>query len=54
MRLCDRCDILCVICERCGLKEEVVTKIERYMLRWIGRMERVNESCLTKVKYRAD
>ncbi|GBP20184.1 hypothetical protein EVAR_82057_1 [Eumeta japonica] len=47
-----RCD-LCVVCgvslkdrcrnsdvwERCGLKEDVVTGVERGMIRWFGRLE---------------
>ncbi|GBP32165.1 hypothetical protein EVAR_80933_1 [Eumeta japonica] len=34
--------------ERCGLKENVVTRVEGGMLRWFGHLERVNESKLTK------
>ncbi|GBP63959.1 hypothetical protein EVAR_25110_1 [Eumeta japonica] len=52
---CDRC-VVSVEClgktddirERCGLKEEVVTRVERGMLRWFGHLERMNESRLTK------
>ncbi|GBP39596.1 hypothetical protein EVAR_26679_1 [Eumeta japonica] len=34
--------------ERCGLKEDVVTRAERGMLRWFGHLERMDESGLTK------
>ncbi|GBP23536.1 hypothetical protein EVAR_12817_1 [Eumeta japonica] len=37
-----------------GLKEDVVTKVERSMLRWFGHLERMNESGLTKQIYRAN
>ncbi|GBP36261.1 hypothetical protein EVAR_85509_1 [Eumeta japonica] len=40
--------------ERCGLKEDVVTGVERGMLRWFARLERVNKSSLTKQIYRAN
>ncbi|GBP70680.1 hypothetical protein EVAR_88855_1 [Eumeta japonica] len=40
--------------ERCGLKEDVVTRVERGMLRWFGHLERMNESRLTKQIYRAN
>ncbi|GBP05451.1 hypothetical protein EVAR_2978_1 [Eumeta japonica] len=40
--------------ERCDLKEDVVTRVERSMLRWFGRRERMNESRLTKEMYRAN
>ncbi|GBP79902.1 hypothetical protein EVAR_63339_1 [Eumeta japonica] len=32
--------------EQCDLKEDVVTRVERSMLRWFGHMERMNESKL--------
>ncbi|GBP26008.1 hypothetical protein EVAR_84568_1 [Eumeta japonica] len=55
---CDRC-VVCVVSrkgrcrnsdfrERCGLKEDVVTRGEGGMLRWFGHLERMNESRLTK------
>ncbi|GBP60318.1 hypothetical protein EVAR_26730_1 [Eumeta japonica] len=40
--------------ERCGLKEEVVTGVERGMLLWFGHLERMKESGLTKQIYRAN
>ncbi|GBP13915.1 Nose resistant to fluoxetine protein 6 [Eumeta japonica] len=40
--------------ERCGLKKDVVTGIERGMLRWFGHLERTNETRLTKQVYRAN
>ncbi|GBP77516.1 hypothetical protein EVAR_98969_1 [Eumeta japonica] len=40
--------------ERCGLKEDVVARAERGMLRWFGHLERVNESRLTKQIYRVN
>ncbi|GBP27574.1 hypothetical protein EVAR_18769_1 [Eumeta japonica] len=40
--------------ERCGLKENVVTRVERGMLWWLGPLERMNESRLTKQIYRAN
>ena len=39
--------------KRCGLKEDVVTKIEKSMLRWFGHVERMNEERLTKKVYKA-
>ena len=42
-----------LIRERCGLKDDVVTKIEKGMLRWFGHVERLNESRLTKEIHRA-
>jgi hypothetical protein len=36
-----------VIRKECGVKEDVVTKIEKYMLRWFGHVERM-EWILTK------
>ncbi|GBP00417.1 hypothetical protein EVAR_972_1 [Eumeta japonica] len=38
--------------KRCGLKEDVVTRIEKGMLRWFGHLERMNEYRLTKKIYR--
>jgi hypothetical protein len=32
-----------VIREKCGVKEDVVTKIEKNMLRWFGHVERMDE-----------
>ncbi|GBP73937.1 hypothetical protein EVAR_56094_1 [Eumeta japonica] len=40
--------------ERCDLKEDVATRVERGMLRWFGHLERVNESRPTKQIYRAN
>ncbi|GBP79693.1 hypothetical protein EVAR_55829_1 [Eumeta japonica] len=40
--------------ERCGLKEGVVTRVERGMLRWFDSLERMKESRLTKQIYRAN
>jgi hypothetical protein len=34
--------------EECDVKEDVVTKIEKNMLRWFGHVERIDESRLTK------
>jgi hypothetical protein len=43
-----------VIREECGVKEDVVTKIEKNMLRWFGHVERVDERRLSKEIYEAD
>ncbi|KAI5635653.1 reverse transcriptase (RNA-dependent DNA polymerase) domain-containing protein [Phthorimaea operculella] len=43
-----------VIRERCGIKEDVVTGIEKGMLRWFGHVERMNERRLTKQVYMAN
>ena len=43
-----------VIRERCGLKEDVVTKVEKSMLRWFGHVERMSERRLIKEIYVAD
>ncbi|GBP21248.1 hypothetical protein EVAR_84375_1 [Eumeta japonica] len=40
--------------KRCGLKEDVATRVERGMLRWSGHLERMNESRLTKQIYRVN
>ncbi|GBP56939.1 hypothetical protein EVAR_33996_1 [Eumeta japonica] len=40
--------------KRCGLKEDVVTKVERGILWWFSHLERINESRLTKQIYRAN
>lgn len=42
-----------VIRESCGLKEDVVTKIEKGMLRWFGHVERMDEKRLTKQIWKA-
>ncbi|KAI5642761.1 hypothetical protein NE865_05287 [Phthorimaea operculella] len=42
-----------VIRERCGIKEDIVTGIEKEMLRWFGHVERMNERRLTKKVYMA-
>ncbi|GBP28602.1 hypothetical protein EVAR_85801_1 [Eumeta japonica] len=39
--------------ERCGLKEDVVTRVGRGMLRWFGR-QKMNESSLIKQIYRVN
>jgi hypothetical protein len=38
----------------CGVKEDVVTKIEKNMLRRFGHVERIDERRLTKEIYEAD
>jgi hypothetical protein len=43
-----------VIRDECGVKEDVVTKIEKNMLRWFGHIERMDERRLTKEVYEAD
>ena len=43
----------CEIRERCGVKD-VVTKIEKGMLRWFGHVERMSERRLTKEIYKAN
>jgi hypothetical protein len=43
-----------VIREECGVKEDVVTKIEKNMFRWFGHVERMDERRLTKETYEAD
>jgi hypothetical protein len=43
-----------VIREECGVTEDVVTKIEKNMLRWFGHVERMGERRLTKEVYEAD
>ncbi|GBP51684.1 hypothetical protein EVAR_48307_1 [Eumeta japonica] len=40
--------------ERCGLKEDVVTGVERGISRWVGHLEKMNESRLTKQINRAN
>ncbi|GBP39946.1 hypothetical protein EVAR_39174_1 [Eumeta japonica] len=40
--------------ERCALKGDLVTKIEKDMFRWLGHLERMKESRLTNQIYRAD
>jgi hypothetical protein len=40
--------------EECGVKEDVVTKIEKNMLRWFGHVERMDERRLTKEICKAD
>ncbi|GBP15370.1 hypothetical protein EVAR_80548_1 [Eumeta japonica] len=40
--------------ERCGLKEDVVTIVERGILRWFGHLEGMNEIRLKKQIYRAN
>ncbi|GBP84215.1 hypothetical protein EVAR_62231_1 [Eumeta japonica] len=40
------------VIERCGLKKDVVTKVERGRLRWFGHLERMSEGKLTKQIYR--
>ncbi|GBP12759.1 hypothetical protein EVAR_6092_1 [Eumeta japonica] len=43
-----------MILELCGLKEVVVTRVERGMLRWFGHLEKMNDSRLTEQIYRAN
>jgi hypothetical protein len=43
-----------VIREECGVKEDVLTKIENNMLRWFGHVERMDERRLTKEIYETD
>ncbi|GBP20992.1 hypothetical protein EVAR_9566_1 [Eumeta japonica] len=38
----------------CALMEDVVTKVEKGVLRWFGHLERMNESGLSKQIYRAN
>jgi hypothetical protein len=40
-----------VIREKCGVKEDVVTKVEKNMLRWFGHVQRMDERRLTKEIY---
>ena len=41
--------------ERCGIKEDIVTKTEKSILRWFGHVERMSDECrLTKGIYTAD
>ncbi|GBP28914.1 hypothetical protein EVAR_93559_1 [Eumeta japonica] len=47
---CRNCDVR----ERCGLKEGVVARVERDMLRWFGHLETMNESRQTKQIYRVN
>jgi hypothetical protein len=37
-----------VITKDCGVKEDVVTKIEKNMLRWFGYVERMDKRRLTE------
>ena len=43
-----------IIRDKCGLKEDVVTRIEKGMLRWFGHLERMNERRLTKEIYMSE
>ncbi|GBP52459.1 hypothetical protein EVAR_39918_1 [Eumeta japonica] len=40
--------------ERRGLKKDVMTGFEKGVLRWLGHLDRMNESRLTKQIYRAN
>jgi hypothetical protein len=42
-----------VIGKECGVKQALVTKIEKNMLRWFGHVERVDERRMTKGIYEA-
>ena len=42
-----------VIRDKCGLKDDIMTKIERHKLRWFGHMERMDGSRITKQIYSA-
>ncbi|GBP24444.1 hypothetical protein EVAR_19320_1 [Eumeta japonica] len=44
-------ECIILIEERCGLKEDVVTRVERGMFLWFGHLERMNESRLTNNIY---
>ena len=41
-----------VIRERCGLKEDIMTRIEKGVLRWFGHVERMDDRRLTKKIYK--
>jgi hypothetical protein len=43
-----------VIREECGVKEDVVTKIEKNMMRWFGHAERMDKRRLSNEIYEAD
>jgi hypothetical protein len=43
-----------VIKEECDVKEDVVIKIEKNMLRWFGHVERMDERRLIKKIYETD
>jgi hypothetical protein len=43
-----------VIREECGMREDVVTKFEKNMLRWFCHEERMDERRSTKEIYEAD
>ncbi|GBP26899.1 hypothetical protein EVAR_16481_1 [Eumeta japonica] len=40
--------------EQCGMKEDLLTRIEKDMLQWFGHLEKMNESKLTKQMCRAN
>ncbi|CAG4960734.1 unnamed protein product [Parnassius apollo] len=44
----------CVIRDKCGMQDDVVTRIKKGMLRWFGHVERMNEERVTKQIYMAD
>jgi hypothetical protein len=41
-------------CEECGVKENVVTIIEKNMMRWFGHVQRMDERRLPKEIYEVD
>ena len=41
-----------VIREKCGLKESIVTRVEKGMLRWFGHVERMDEARICKQIYK--
>jgi hypothetical protein len=43
-----------VITEECGVKEYIVTKIGKNMLRWFGHVERMDDRRLRKEIYETD
>ncbi|GBP22613.1 hypothetical protein EVAR_13893_1 [Eumeta japonica] len=40
--------------EHCGLEKDVVNRVEKSVLRWLGHLERMKERKLTKQIYRAN
>ncbi|KAF9790000.1 hypothetical protein SFRURICE_002365 [Spodoptera frugiperda] len=43
-----------VVREKCGLKDDLVTRIEKGMLRWFGHVERMDDNRFTKEVYKAN
>ncbi|GBP10785.1 hypothetical protein EVAR_6332_1 [Eumeta japonica] len=42
------------VTERCGLREDVVTRVERSILWWFGHLKKINESRLIKQIHKAN